>query len=408
MERSTEKSLELIRLCLVPTIEERRELVLEAAKAVTDWDLTFKLGGDRYITPLVYTRLRDFDLIHLIPKASLEKYKKLYQRIASLNFLRLRRMLAISEDLEARGVRMLFLKGMALIMSGDYPDPGHRMCADVDVLMHVEDKELVREAFQRAENWRELPPLQDRPWEDTKWVDDWGNVIEVHWNLKPLNGVSSQVAEDRMWDQAFFTSYKNKRALIPSPEDRFIQSAVHSTADHPFDSSFIFMTMSDLAHLCAARELDWEGMGQVLVREKMLEHVAIITRASSEITGFKPLETGYRFFCRSYPDLEKKIDGVSGSLVRMLKKPYVFTSKPETFLFARRPLVSRLNMVLAYALKKLTLEDYRFRKIHKNDELKQGVNSIALYRRNLLDRDFRNYLVELFKFYRRIDYEINE
>ena len=398
----------LIGACLAPFNPDRLELLEKSASCISDWEHVLALCGARYVTPSVYNQLRLAKLDARIPEQTRQKFKRLYLSTAALNSLRIHQIQKVNDHLADMGVDALIYKGASLVMGMNYPDPGQRMFSDIDLLVSENKKNEVDNAFSKAGGWRKLPPILDRPWEDTKYMDDWDNVIEVHWQLKPLNGISHRISEKRLLKNTVKIKYKDHDAIIPSIEDRYIQSAVHSTANHPFDSTFLFMMVSDLAHIASDKKLDWKLIVEELKKEQMHEHGMIATSLTYELTKYKPLLEGMEVFRKSIPGIDLVTADFTNALLKMMMKPWVFSSKWETIFFVKKSILKQIGFSVNYLKMKTMSSKTRkhIKPIKATEEI--GISSIARYKRDFLDPDFLKYLLELYRFYHKINYKSHD
>jgi len=406
---STAQAFDLIGFCLAPLTEDRRGWLETAAKKVSDWEEPVRLACNCYIGQLVFARLRSAGLLDLVPPEVRDRLQVLYLQTAALNALRLRQMLELSSRLSARGVRTLYLKGTSLIIAGDYPDPAQRMFADVDVLVAEAHRAAVRQVFAESGEWHELPPYSAGDTYQTVWLNRWRTLIEVHWRMGTVNEVPNRVAEERLWSRAVEVNYRGHRAWIPSPEDRFIQAAVHGTAWHPFNSSFLYMAFADLAHLAGKPEqpLDWAWIGRALERERILEHAAVATELGWEFTRFPSLAEGLRVFRTQAPGMQKITEPLIWSLSRMVRKPWAFSSwSLNRFLTDQRPCgwARILGRTVYYKLFPGARKVITFPEEIVEIRTVLIIKPYRRYRRLLLEWDFLWYVVQLSRFYRRIRY----
>lgn len=396
----------LIGLCLAPKDEARLARIAQAAREIPNWENLWQLVCDRHVAPLVYVRLHAAGVEELIPSATRERLRWLYLQTAAMNTLRLHQTLQISSRLAERGIKTLYLKGGSLVMAEDYPNAGHRMFSDVDILVEEKYKEEVRRTFIEAGDWRELPPINPREWKQTQWMNSWQTLFEVHWRLKSYNGVPSEVSERRLWSRALEIDYHGHRALIPSLEDRFLLTAIHGTAHHSFDTSLLFMALSDLAHLAAGKNgpPNWDRTAEVLCRERMLEHVVVVTELATILTQLEPLAQGLALLHRAEPKADAITAPLVQPLLRMVCKPWVFASMPETKFLTDKRWRERAR-VLGEALSAKLLPGWMKKAPVPDQESEvRTINLKARYQRKLLDPDFLSYLFQLSRFYRRIGY----
>jgi len=406
MSFATTRELDLLARCLAPPQEAEAAHLAAAAQQVSDWSHLYQYAHERLVAPLLYARLRHANLLEVVPPEIRNRFQWIYEQTAALNALRLHQILKVSTPLVEQGVRTLYFKGTSLILTGDYPDPGHRMFADVDLLAKEADKENLRQAFAQAGGWWELPVPGRQAVKDTKWVNAWRTLIEVHWHLKSYNGVPGQVAEDRLWSSAQPLNYRGKIAWVPAPEDRFIMAAVHSTVQHAFDSSLLLVALADLAHIAGKNRgsFDWDRMAQALERERMLEHVTVATQLAWEVTRFPPLQEGLAAFWRRQPGLETITTPLVRPLLRMIRKPWVFASLAESRFLTAPPWRQRIQVLVSTVFSKLFPHSWKGTPFMEKGAEVEVIKMNTTPQRRFFDLDFLSYIIQLNRFYRRIGY----
>lgn len=399
-------SLKLIGLCLAPLGGSGSSPLESEVELIDDWEEVLHLSGDRYVTPLVFARLREAGLDDRIPEPIRSKFEKIYLNNAALNSLRLKQAGAVNRRAREQGAAMLFLKGASMVMGGDYPDPGQRMFSDIDVLADHRYYQEVRRAFLEADGWRELAIMRMAEWETSPWVNRWGTSIDVHWRLKPFNDVPGKLVRERLWANSREVSYRGQSALIPSPECRYIQSAVHSTAHHPFDSAIFFITVSDLCHAAgrAKEGLDWKRIADDLERERMSGHVAVATQTALELTGFEPLAHGLSVIHAHNPGLSEITVPFSRAFLALLCKPWLFNSHIESQVLAKKSWLKGARFFSSHVRRKasgLFRKEYTSPEVH---QILEGISASPLYRKKVWDPDYLRFLYQLYRFYRRLGY----
>ena len=406
MAPSTPQAIDLIGLCLAPLSEERRGLIETGAKRVADWEELVRLASDRHVAPLVYGRLRALDLLPLVPTGIRERMDWLYLQTAAGNALRLHQMLKVASRLGEEGVRVLFVKGTSLVLAGDYADPAQRMFSDVDVMVEEKHREAVRRAFARSGGWQELPPNSPEDWKETRWFNEWRNLVEVHWHLDSYNGVPRERSEQRYWGGAEPREYRGSRVWVPKAEDRYLFAAIHGTARHCFDSSILLVAVADLAHLAGGsrRRLDWSYLAGVAAEERILAHVAVATEVAWELCGLESLREGLMALRAQGPGLSAVTTPLVRSVLKMVHKPWLFSSRSETRFWTSRGWLRRAQL-LGFAV-----FDTLFPYVRENIRLPEELVTVPVvrmgigYRRDWWDWDFLTYLIQLRRFYRRIGY----
>ncbi|HUT52993.1 MAG TPA: nucleotidyltransferase family protein [bacterium] len=408
MGEDAANALRFIGLCLAPLDQARRPMLADAAAKVTDWERALLLSGAKHVTPTVYACLRDSGLLSAVPAPVAARFEKLYVMNASVSALRLHQARKVTSILRERGCRMLYFKGASLVMARDYPDAGRRMFSDVDVLAHGSSRDMVRAAFKEAGGFTEQPSQVMEDWEVTSWIDEFSNELEVHWGLKPHNGAAAGLAEQRLMANAYELEYRGRRVLVPSPEDRFIQAALHFTAHHYFDSSYFMTGISDLSHVLAAHGLkfDWDRIVEGARAERMLEHLAVAAGLAYELTRHEPLHYALAAMEERAPGLRDTAAPLVASLSRLALKPWTFYSFYERRLFVKKSWGEWARYVFA-AMKRRIVHPKQAPATPKHPGRDyEGITGEPRHERRLGDADFLRYLLALYRFDRRIAYQI--
>jgi hypothetical protein len=280
------------------------------------------------------------------------------------------------------------------------------MFGDIDLLSDPSLYRTVLEAFTR-EKWDVLTPEPKRAFDETVLTNDWGNLVEVHWRMDPLNGVAEGVTDARIRGSARETSYRGYKVLIPSPEDRLIQSAVHGTAHHAFDSSLFHILAADLAHILARHreKIDFERLQHDLVRERMLEHTAIALEISASLTRFPPVREALDTLNRLSPGLAEAAGPVGRSLARTAFMPWAINFRPNMVLFSRVSLADKFRFLVSHRA-----AYYFYIRRRQKERAGKPYDKVAVvaapprYRRHLFNLAVLRSHWELFKFYRSTKY----
>lgn len=100
-----------------------------------DWNAFVQCGSAQLILPALYCRLKQRQLLEVLPK-ELEQY---LEELSAINRNRNRTLLQqvqdISTILQQHQINHVFLKGIALVILGCYEDKAERMIGDIDILV---------------------------------------------------------------------------------------------------------------------------------------------------------------------------------------------------------------------------------------------------------------------------------
>ena len=103
--------------------------------ASMDWDHLVRVGSSHLVLPAIYCRLKAKKFLNTLP-SELEAYLK---EITDLNRERNHQLLAeaqqISQWFQEAKIDHVFLKGTAMLASGNYEDVAERMVGDIDILI---------------------------------------------------------------------------------------------------------------------------------------------------------------------------------------------------------------------------------------------------------------------------------
>ena len=130
-------------------VENRREEVLRRIESnEIDWDKVVKLASDQLVLPLLYVKFRDSDLLGYLPDGLAQHLEMVYD----LNLKRNQQLLVQADEiarcLREVGIKPIFIKGMANLLSGLYSDLGERMMLDIDFLVHADEIPQAAEALK--------------------------------------------------------------------------------------------------------------------------------------------------------------------------------------------------------------------------------------------------------------------
>jgi hypothetical protein len=100
-----------------------------------DWLDLVKVGSSHLVLTTIYCRLKQKQLLHILPK-DLETYLHDLTAInRNRNTTIFRQIDALSQLLKTNNINHVFLKGAALLVAGYYNDFGERMIGDIDILV---------------------------------------------------------------------------------------------------------------------------------------------------------------------------------------------------------------------------------------------------------------------------------
>ncbi len=401
--------LQLIGHCLAP-LDQERTRILRKFDGPSDWDDFRRFCLERGVLNLVYAKLKHAGREDIIPPRLREKMSRFYMNIAIHNELKLKSAMPLTALLRKRGIPSLFIKGASMLLAGDYCDFGERITSDVDVIIDESHRFETNRIFSELGDWHHYNKDEKRPYVESVWVNKWGVFVEFHFRLTSLNGVPSKVSMDRLWSKVREVHSNGATALIPSREDRFIQTAIHFVGYHNFDLAFMLICIADIAHIAAdngQRGLDWGLIYHRLQKEKMLEHVMVLMEAANELLDFRPIRQGLEYMNSQAPGLSKTTRPMALSLLKTVRGPKLYNGRTAMSLVSRGiPLSKRARFLLSpeikKSIKKILKKEHGTSLIYELRmlDIMQGIRHGKI----LLDWRAWGYFFELCRFYRRIGF----
>ncbi len=229
-----------------------------------DWSYVLEHAVINRIAPLAYAHLNSAS--GPVPEYVLTDLKRSCQQIKIKNALLLDELSRIIPALASKNIKIMVLKGMALI-DMVYRDPALRQMRDIDVLIREKDFEEIRRQLLGLgyNTTAELPNMSgvelveySHFFDQIKFKKISGALIDSHFRL--LNMGLPQKDESMIWDRAVATNIAGVNVLIPSPEDMLLHLCFHTSQHH----------YSKISHFCDIHEAlnlsydyDWDYIASV-------------------------------------------------------------------------------------------------------------------------------------------------
>lgn len=118
------------------------QIKLQILQNKVDWEGLVKLSSSHLVLTTVYCRLKEKQLIQLLPTDLNDYIEKLTAINRNRNLSILQDIKDISTLLKRHNINYVFLKGCALLAGNYYKDLGERLIGDIDLLVdptHIED-----------------------------------------------------------------------------------------------------------------------------------------------------------------------------------------------------------------------------------------------------------------------------
>ena len=138
---SYKETFYFIARCLTISLEKHNKLAIEKTLQanIIDWDAVVKLSTQQLVFPALYCNLKREGFLHYLPQ-ELANYMEL---ITGLNRQRNQQIItqvtALNTLLLNHGIRPIFLKGAANLITGLYTDIAERMVGDIDFVFSKQD-----------------------------------------------------------------------------------------------------------------------------------------------------------------------------------------------------------------------------------------------------------------------------
>ena len=214
-------------------IEPMQELLIkaiisedgEALQYCNEWlkniDLDKVDGGSYRMIPMLYqklVRLEGFD----IESDLMGKLKGIYRYYFYKNNLIIHRLFKTLKILNEAGIRVILLKGIALILGDYYKDYGLRPMNDVDIFV---DKDRVDETVKLLAqyDWKRIPNSVGA--HAIALANKEKYSLDLHWYL--LNQCCWDNIDSNLWEYADTISFKGIPLYILGPADQILHNCAH-------------------------------------------------------------------------------------------------------------------------------------------------------------------------------------
>lgn len=182
------------------------------------------LAETHWLTSLLWLRLRSRGLLERLDADSRGRLERVQLRLAARQTRMIGVALALVEDLAARGIRCLPLKGTAMI-AGVWPEYLPRDMRDVDLLVESEAWPQLREVLEARGFEPESEDAVDCPWLPHRTPYVRGELgIEPHtalWGRNPLEPPQVPCFAE-LWERGREGALLDRCVRVPSPEDTLL------------------------------------------------------------------------------------------------------------------------------------------------------------------------------------------
>jgi len=264
-----------------------------------DWKKIKKIVDCQKITPLLYDNLNKVGLLVAIPQEVCESLKQVYLANLQRNLILEKEIFRILELASAKNIRIILLKGLALIYTL-YNDHALRIMVDADMFIKREDFLALKSIFSQLNyqtNEKEAQNYdQKNQYElmfSKKAFKEQCIFIDLHWKLLPSRPYLLDLP--LVWERAEKISISDREFFSLSSEDNFLYLTLHLRR-HVRDLTL--NSVVDIAELLKAREkmLNWGYIEDSARRNHFFSSIYFVLYLCREILDLKLSEEVMRKF----------------------------------------------------------------------------------------------------------------
>jgi hypothetical protein len=134
---------------IISNNSDKDSLKLKLETHQFDWEKIVPVASSHLVIPLIYCKLKEKELLHLIPEDLKSYLEEITRQNSERNKTILKEVQEISTLLNENKIDHVFLKGAAMLASGIYTNIGERMIGDIDILVHPEQLFDAHELLKR-------------------------------------------------------------------------------------------------------------------------------------------------------------------------------------------------------------------------------------------------------------------
>ena len=257
----------LIGRCLSPMEQPNdNELNKLLVDECMDWPLALSIGSQHFVLPLLFWRLRQKELLSLLPQDVQDCLEGAYELNTLRNHELKDQITDLARTLNSMAVEPVLLKGAAALASGLYDDMGLRMMTDVDVLIpeRLDDcvEALIRRGYRGTGSGKSAP--RDFHHHEPLVCDDYSTAVELHIHAvhHPFTGLLSA---GEVWAQSRRVELGGGAvARLPSPTHFAVNSMVRSQLSRGGRDMVRMYQLYDVVMLRRAGDaaIDWASVRQ--------------------------------------------------------------------------------------------------------------------------------------------------
>jgi len=280
-------------------------------KQNTHWDFIVPFAINQGIAPLMYKKIQQLELEHLLEKNAFDKLKNAYYLTFTKNTILTEALKEILLKFSEACIETVLLKGIALAHFV-YKDPGLRPMTDVDIMVHPD------KLFEAEKILLDMGYVNRSPYKSHKLrtlnIQNHLNAfvkqnvkIELHWDLSSIHHIN-KIPTGKIWQLLAEKSLDGLKVFVPDTETNLQYLALH-TLSHLQKKNIRVNNFADMAQLLINDRniIDWDLMaaqcGDYKITKPVFNMLALIHRfydLPSQECVFGKADKGYEGLCYDF------------------------------------------------------------------------------------------------------------
>jgi hypothetical protein len=369
-----------------------------------DWDYVQYILTSRKLGQLFYSELEQKGRLDILPQGLCGELREQYQRVAAKNLMLFHDLEEFLRVISQEGIPCLIMKGGALIIEGLF-NLGERILADIDLLVRPSDLERASQMMSNMLGYSELRLSDAAPWQELHMVNANNSHLELHAELRPVNGVPSENVVKRLWSRARISEYNGSSIMLPAYEDLLLQDAVHASMHHLFSFDYLFPAVTDIARIIKkwGHRVDWPALLQIAEKERTIEHFLVLLLLSERIFLSQELKKARQAIGEHLSDWERPIFPLVNSLLDVMMRRDPVSLDFMVYFLAKASFAEKLD-----TLKKMLSSHKNLRYVELNQmsfpfPRPRRMDKI-IWRFRKIRIGYLRFFYRMARFYRSIDY----
>jgi len=244
--------LELLLHCL----SSSRKPLAVSREPTPDWNEVIAIASRHYLTPLLYTRLKESDVRADVPADVWERLRRTYIASAVRNMSLYGELRKVLQRLRSSGIKVIVLKG-AFLAEAVYGDDALRPMTDVDLMVPKAGLPRAHAFLLDMGRVHQQPEDSDSRYKRSgKLRLPAGTGIDLCWTID-VPGGRSRLDSAGLWDRAHPATIAGVEVLALSPEDLLLHVCLHASVSHGLGIGVRpFCDIAETIHRFRS-EMDW-------------------------------------------------------------------------------------------------------------------------------------------------------